>query len=68
MINHKTLNNYRLIPRILILGYSWLLYDVSLWFMSLSDPSGTQAAFVSTMVGASAAFFGLYTRSGNGND
>ena len=65
MSYHETLNNYRIIPRILILGYSWLLYDVSMWFMTLDDPTGTQAAFVSTMIGASAAVFGLYTNSGN---
>jgi hypothetical protein len=37
------------------------------WFMSLSDPSMAQAGFVSTVVGAGAAWFGLYVGSGNRN-
>ena len=61
---HQTLNNYRVVPRLLVLGYAWLMYDVSYWFMVLQDPTGTQAAFVSTLVGVSAAVFGLYTNSG----
>ena len=61
-------NEFRVIPRLLILGYSWLLYEVSFWFMALIAPTNTQAAFVSTLVGASAAIFGLYANSGNKND
>jgi len=61
---HELLNKYRVVPRILILGYSWLLYEVSFWFMALALPTSTQAAFVSTVVGISAAVFGLYTSSG----
>jgi len=30
------------------------------WFMALEDPTNAQAAFISTIVGAGAAFFGLY--------
>ena len=61
---YELLNKYRVIPRFLVVGYSYLLYEVSYWFMGLVDPTGTQAAFVSTMVGISAAIFGLYTNSG----
>jgi len=64
---YKTLNNYRIVPRILVAGYSYLMYEVSNWFMLLVDPTGTQATFVSVLVGASAAVFGLYTMSGTNN-
>lgn len=57
-------NKWRIVPRLMIAGYGYLLWDISQWFMSLSDPTGAQAAFVSTLVGASAAVFGLYTNSG----
>ena len=30
------------------------------WFMELPDPTNAQAMFISTIVGAGAAFFGLY--------
>ena len=69
MINHSNwhihINNFRVVPRLLVAGYGWLMYDVAMWFMSLEDPTNPQSLFVSTMVGGSAAVFGLYTNSGN---
>jgi hypothetical protein len=59
------LNDYRIVPRLMVAGYGFELHQISMWFMSLQDPTGAQAAFVSTWVGASAAVFGLYTNSGN---
>ena len=35
-------------------------YDATQWFMGLEDPTNAQAGFVSTIVGAGAAWFGLY--------
>ena len=43
--------------------YIYLLYQVTEWFMALPDPSMPQAGLVSVVVGAGAAWFGLYTRS-----
>ena len=62
------IDNYRVIPRLLVAGYSWLMVYVSFWFMALQEPTNTQAAFVTTLVGAGAAIFGLYTKSGNSNN
>ncbi len=59
-------DSWRVVPRILVALYCYLLYTTAIWFMALPDPSGTQAAFVSTIVGAGAAIFGLYTNSGRG--
>lgn len=64
---YSLLNEYRLVPRLMLAGYGWLMWDVSMWFMALKDPTATQAAFVSTMVGVSGALFGLYTKA-KGND
>jgi len=61
---YEQINLYRVVPRLLVLGYSWLMYEVAFWFMSLQGPTPEQAAFVSMMVGVSAAIFGLYTNSG----
>ena len=36
------------------------------WFMNLPDPTNAQAAFISTIVGAGAAWFGLYVGSSSG--
>ena len=51
----------RLFPRAFISVYIYLLYDVTEWFMLLEDPNNAQAGFVSVVVGAGAAWFGLYT-------
>ena len=42
-------------------------YNATQWFMALPDPSNAQAGFVSTIVGAGAAWFGLYVSGGNSN-
>lgn len=64
-MNIKLINELRVIPRIMVLLYGYLFFSVAQWFMALPDPSGAQAAFVSTFVGAAAAFFGLYVNSGD---
>lgn len=58
------INDLRILPRVIVIGYMWVFWDTSQWFMGLEDPTGTQAAFVSTIVGAGAGFFGLYIRGG----
>jgi len=35
-------------------------YEATHWFMLLEAPTNAQAGFVSTIVGAGAAWFGLY--------
>lgn len=55
----------RLFPRAFISVYIYLLYDVTQWFMALPDPNTQQAGLVSVIVGAGAAWFGLYVNSGN---
>ena len=54
------LDKFRVIPRLIMLAYIYAFYQSTVWFMSLSDPTNVQAAFISTIVGAGAAFFGLY--------
>lgn len=60
----KTLNEWRVIPRLLVALYGVLFYTVSDWFMGLDDPTNAQAAFVSTVVGAGAAIFNFYCSTG----
>ena len=64
MITPEGLSAWRIIPRLLILSYMIVFYQTCNWFMSLSDPNNAQAGFVSVVVGAGAAWFGLYV---NGN-
>jgi hypothetical protein len=43
-------------------------YMVINWFMGLEDPNNAQAAFTSTMIGAGAAWFGLYVNGSSNNN
>ena len=64
MITPEGLSAWRIVPRLLILSYMIVFYQTCNWFMSLPDPNNAQAGFVSVVVGAGAAWFGLYV---NGN-
>lgn len=63
----KVLNILRIVPRTVVMLYGYVFWDITVWFMELEDPTAQQAAFVSTIVGAGAAFFGLYVNSGKNN-
>ena len=54
------LDKFRVIPRMVMLAYIFAFYKSVTWFMQLPDPTNAQAMFISTIVGAGAAFFGLY--------
>lgn len=59
-----TLDSLRLFPRLFIGTYIYLFYDVVQWFMVLENPNTQQAGLVSIVIGAGAAWFGLYVGSG----
>ena len=40
--------------------YGFAFYEVVTWFMALENPNNAQAGLVSVVVGAGAAWFGLY--------
>ena len=56
----ERLSAWRIVPRLLILSYMIVFYQTSNWFMNLTDPNNAQAGFVSVVVGAGAAWFGIY--------
>tara|TARA_B100000686_G_C15807184_1_gene487146 strand:- start:165 stop:428 length:264 start_codon:yes stop_codon:yes gene_type:complete len=62
----EMLDNWRVIPRLLIFLYAVVFYQTMNWFMLLENPNNAQAGFVSVIVGAGAAWFGLYVNSGSG--
>jgi hypothetical protein len=53
-------DKWRVFPRFLITLYGYAFYQTTAWFMTLPDPTNAQSAFVSVIVGAGAAWFGLY--------
>jgi hypothetical protein len=59
----KTIDAWRIIPRAFLGIYMYLLYYATFWFMDLTDPTLEQSGLISVLVGAGAAWFGLYTSS-----
>jgi hypothetical protein len=57
------IDQWRIFPRVFISTYIYLLYKVVTWYMALPNPTMEQSGLVSIVVGAGAAWFGLYTGS-----
>jgi hypothetical protein len=51
---------YRIFPRAFLTVYIYLLYFCTMWFMELEAPTFEQSGLISIVVGAGAAWFGLY--------
>ena len=56
----KTIDAWRIFPRVFVGVYIYLLYAVVIWFMTIAEPNLEQAGLVSGVVGAMAAVFGIY--------
>jgi len=54
------LSNWRTVPRLMMVLYGLVFYETMTWFMALEAPNNAQAGFVSVVVGAGAAWLGLY--------
>ena len=62
----RAVDQWRIVPRVFISTYIYLLYKVTIWFMGLDDPTMAQSGLVSIVVGAGAAWFGLYAGTSKG--
>ena len=60
----QQLNEWRIIPRVLMLAMLVMTYRVVEWFMSIPTPTLEQAGLVSVMTGALTGAFGLFLGSG----
>lgn len=56
----RAVDAWRIFPRIFISTYIYLLYKCVVWYMELPDPTLEQSGLISVVVGAGAAWFGLY--------
>ena len=57
----KAIDAWRIFPRLFLTIYIILLYKCVIWYMNLPEPSMEQSGLISIVVGAGAAWFGLYT-------
>ena len=62
----RAVDAWRIFPRVFLTVYIVLLYKVTIWFMNLSTPTFEQSGLVSIVVGAGAAWFGLYAGTSKG--
>ena len=60
----ELIDAYRIMPRLLVLCYGYMVYDVTMWFKILENPNGAQSTFISIVYGAAAGIFGFYAKSG----
>ena len=59
----RAVDSLIIFPRVFISTYIFLLYKVVIWYMNIAAPTMEQSGLVSIVVGAGAAWFGLYTGS-----
>ena len=62
----RAVDAWRIFPRLFLTVYIFLLYKVTIWFMSIPTPTLEQSGLVSIVVGAGAAWFGLYSGTSKG--
>jgi hypothetical protein len=56
----QMIDSWRIFPRAFLSVYMYLLYFCTFWFMELEVPTLEQSGLISIVVGAGAAWFGLY--------
>ena len=59
----KAVDAWRIWPRAFLSVYRFLIFFVVMWFLDLPDPTMEQSGLISILVGAGAAWFGLYVNS-----
>ena len=62
----QAVDAWRIFPRAFLSVYIFLLYYATMWFMNLPDPTLEQSGLISVIVGAGAAWFGLYAGTSKG--
>ena len=62
----QAVDAWRIFPRVFLSVYIFLLYYSTMWFMALPEPSLEQSGLISIIVGAGAAWFGLYAVTSKG--
>lgn len=58
------LNEFRVVPRLMMVSYMALLLHSYFWFIGLVDPTSQQAAFASAILASGAGWFTIYVNSG----
>ena len=62
----QAVDAWRIFPRVFLSVYIFLLYYSTMWFMDLPEPNLEHSGLISVIVGAGAAWCGLYAGTSKG--
>ena len=57
---HTVVDDWKIVPRLMMIAVPVLTYKAVLWFMTLPDPTVAQSGLVSVCMGALTGCFGLW--------
>ena len=57
---HTVVDDWKIVPRLMMLAVTVLTYKACLWFMTLPDPTVAQSGLVSVCMGALTGCFGIW--------
>ena len=57
---HTVVDDWKIVPRLMMLAGTVLTYKAVLWFMTLPDPTVAQSGLVSVCMGALTGCFGIW--------
>ena len=60
MVSVEQFLRWKVLPRFMMLASTIMSWRCAEWFMDLPDPTMEQSGLISIVVGAGAAWFGLY--------
>ncbi len=60
----KAFDLARIFPRAVMVGCAFMTWEVTQWFMSLSDPTNAQGLFVSVVYGVIPLLLNFYMQNG----
>lgn len=59
-MSHTVIDDWKLIPRLMMIAVTVLTYQAVHWFMGLPDPTISQSGLVSVCMGALTGCFGIW--------
>ena len=60
MITVEQFLRWKVLPRFMMLASTVMSWRCAEWFMSLEDPTASQSAFVSVVMGVMTGVYGIY--------
>jgi len=58
-------NKFRVVPRLILVGYAYMLWDIVKWLKLLESPTLEQASILATVIGIAGLIVTSYQNTGN---